>query len=79
MSQKNRKNILKSVRIPIWLLAVAEESMSSVRAKDFSDYIRGLILKHAAKLGTHVPPETHDEWPDWIKVKMSDVKYEIES
>ena len=53
--------------------------MSSVRAKDFSDYIRGLILKHAAKLGTHVPPETHDEWPDWIKVKMSDVKYEIES
>jgi len=78
MEQK-RKTQVKAVRIPEWLLDVAEQSMRSVKASDFSDYIRGLILKHAAKLGTRVPPETHDEWPEWIKVKISDVRYEIDS
>lgn len=56
----------RSARIPLWLYVICEDIIKVVEADDFSDYIRGVILKHAVSLDIPIPDETQDEWPEWV-------------
>lgn len=53
-------------RLPVWLDGICDEVWKKAGAVDFSDYIRGVILKHAVTLGIKIPLETEHEWPAWI-------------
>ena len=55
----------RTVRLPTWLDDVCKEVITKVGADNFSDYIRGVILKHAVSLDIPVPPVTQAEWPEW--------------
>jgi ribosomal protein L13E len=65
--QERHMEKVKAVRLPEWLDTLAKKMMVEVQADNFSDYIRGLVLKHARTLGVAVPPETSEGWPEWIK------------
>lgn len=52
-------------RLPVWLDDICEEVTEKVGAKNRSDYLRGVILKHAVTLGVKIPVETQYKWPEW--------------
>jgi hypothetical protein len=69
----------KAVRVPVWLLQIAEKARKQTCATDFSDYVRGVILRHAKRLGLEPPQETHEDWPEWVKKQTGKIKYEIDA
>jgi hypothetical protein len=56
----------RTVRLPSWLNGICKEAVKTCGADNFSCYIRGMILKHAVSLNIPIPPDTQDEWPEWI-------------
>jgi hypothetical protein len=68
------KNELMVFRAPAWLKDISEKAWRARGAKNFADYMRGLILKDAKGLCINPPEGTHEEWPEWAMKK----KYEID-
>lgn len=64
----------KAVRIPKWIDVLCGQLMKEVGAKNFSDYVRGLILKHARTLDVAIPPESEQDWPEWIKKPQKPIR-----
>ena len=67
------ENEPKAIRIPTWLLEISERAQKKCGAENLSEYIRGLMLLHAKRLGIDPPQERHEEWPDWVKKTKHEV------
>jgi hypothetical protein len=67
------KTETKAIRVPTWLLEISEKAQRKCGAEDFSDYLRGLMLKDVKRLGFKVPEETHEDWPAWVKKTKHEV------